>query len=109
MLVQEGQPNPNLYVIIDGHIELSAHSAGTGVNATIAVRGTGETLGDSSVFDQSASSLTAQIILSEATLLIIDGKDVHRLCRLYPNIAMGFIKAISGRNRKLEKMLITMA
>ncbi|WP_082736073.1 cyclic nucleotide-binding domain-containing protein [Syntrophomonas wolfei] len=109
VLVQEGQANSNLYVIIDGHIELSAHSAGTGVNATIAVRGTGETLGDSSVFDQSASSLTAQIILSEATLLIIDGKDMHRLCSLYPNIAMGFIKAISGRNRKLEKMLITMA
>lgn len=109
VLVQEGESNPNLYVIINGHVELSAHSAGTGVDATIAVRGPGETVGDSSVFDQSASIVTAQIILNEATLLIIDEKDIERLCSIFPNIAMGFIKAISGRNRKLEQMLITMA
>ena len=109
LLVQEGQPNSKLYVILQGHIELSAHSAGTGVNATIAVRASGETVGDSSVFDQSASSVSAQIILSEATLLIIDGQDIQGLCNLYPNMAMGFIKAISERNRKLEKMIISMA
>ena len=107
-LVQEGTPNPKLYVIIKGNIELSAH-ASAGVNATIAVLGAGEAVGDSTVFDQAISPVTAEVILGEAALLTIDEQDIQRLCNLYPSIATGFIKAMSTRVRKLEQMLITMA
>lgn len=107
-LVQEGAPNSKLYVIIRGNIEMSSHS-GTGVNATIAVLGAGEAVGDSTVFDEAVSPVTAEVILNEAALLTIDGQDIQRLCSLYPNIANGFIKAISTRVRKLEQMLIKMA
>jgi hypothetical protein len=107
-LVQEGTPNPKLYVIIKGNIELSAH-ASAGANATIAVLGAGKAVGDSTVFDEVTSPVSAEVILDEAALLTIDGQDIQRLCSLYPSIATGFIKAISTRVRKLEQMLITMA
>ncbi|MFA7077928.1 MAG: cyclic nucleotide-binding domain-containing protein [Syntrophomonas sp.] len=107
-LVHEGAPNSKLYVIIKGNIELSAHSS-TGVNATIAVLGAGEAVGDTTVFDEATSPVTAEVILGEAALLCIDGQDIQHLCSLYPRIANGFIKAMSTRVRKLEQMLITMA
>lgn len=107
-LVHEGEPNSKLYVIIKGHIELSAQSS-TGVNATIAVLNTGEAVGDSTILDEAASPVTAEVILGEASLLAIDGQDIQRLCSLYPSIATGLIKAISTRVRKLEQMLISMA
>ncbi len=107
-LVQEGEPNSKLYVIISGNVELSSHSS-AGVNATIAVLGAAEAVGDSTVFDEAISPVTAEVILDEAALLTIDGQDIQRLCSLYPNIANGFIKAISSRVRKLEQMLAKMA
>jgi hypothetical protein len=107
-LLQEGTPNSRLFVIIKGHIELSAQSS-TGVNATIAVLSAGDTVGDNTVFDEATSPVSAEVILDEAALLTIDGQDIQRLCSLYPSIATGFIKAMSTRVRKLEQMLITMA
>ncbi|MEN6391300.1 MAG: HEAT repeat domain-containing protein [Syntrophomonas sp.] len=107
-LMREGTPNSRLFVIIKGNIELGSHYGG-GVNATIGILGPGEALGDTTVFDESISPVTAEVILDEAALLTIDGPDIQRLCSLYPDIAAGFIKAISTRVRKLERMLIKMA
>ena len=107
ILVQEGAPNAKLYVIIEGNVELSAYS--NEVNATIAVLGAGQAVGDSTVFDEAVSPVTAEVILGEAALLTIDGQDIQRLCNLYPSIAAGFIRAISTRVRKLEQMLVAMA
>jgi len=107
-LLPEGKPNSKLYIIIKGNIELSAHS-GSGVNATISILGAGEAVGDTTVFDESISPVSAEVIFGEAELLTIDGQELQRLCNLYPCIATGFIKAISSRVRKLEQMLIAMA
>ncbi len=107
-LMHEGTPNSKLYMIIRGHIELSAHSS-NGVNATIAVLGTGEAVGDSTVFADAVSPVTAEVILGEAALLTIDGEDIQCLCALYPGIASGFIKAMSTRIRKLEQMVTHLA
>ena len=106
-LLPEGKPNSKLYIIIKGNIELSAYS-GSGVNATISILGAGEAVGDTTVFDESISPVSAEVI-GEAALLTIDGQELQRLCNLYPCIATGFIKAISSRVRKLEQMLIAMA
>ena len=108
VLLGEGQPNPRLYLIIKGKIELSARTSG-GVNATLAVLGNGEAVGDSTLFDEALSPVSAEVILDEATLLTIDGHDIKRLCSLYPSLANGFIKAMSARVRRLEQMLTRMA
>jgi len=108
VLMEEGQPNTRLYLIIKGKVELSAHSL-TGVNATIAVLGAGEAVGDNTVFDEAVSPITAEVILDDAALLTIDGQDIKHLCSLYPSIANGFIRAMSARVRRLEQMLTKMA
>ena len=108
ILLEEWQPNPKLYLIIKGNIELSAHSH-SNIKATLAVLGKGEAVGDSTVFDEALSPLTAEVILDEAAVLTIDGHDIKHLCSLYPNIANGFIKAMSTRIRRLEQMLTKMA
>jgi len=81
----------------------------TGVNATIAVLGAGEAVGDNTVFDEAVSPITAEVILDDAALLTIDGQDIKHLCSLYPSIANGFIRAMSARVRRLEQMLTKMA
>lgn len=106
-LLIEGVTNSRLYIITRGSVELSARTP-SGVNATIAVLGAGEAFGDTTVFDEAVSPVTAEVILGEAALLTIDHQDIERLCNLYPTLATGFIKAISARVRKLEHLLITM-
>ena len=105
-LVSEGGPNSRLHIITKGSVELSASSR-SGVKGTIAVLGVGEAVGDTTVFDEAISPVTAEVILGEAALLTIEHQDIERLCNLYPSIAVGFIKAISARVRRLEQMLIT--
>lgn len=108
VLMTEGQPNTRLYLIIKGKVELSTCSL-AGVNATIAVLGAGEAVGDNTVFDEAVSPITAEVILDDAALLTIDGQDIKHLCSLYPSIANGFIRAMSARLRRLEQMLSKMA
>ncbi len=108
LLLEEGQPNSKLYLIIKGSLELSAQANG-GINSTLAVLGKGEVIGENTVFDEALSPITAEVILGDAALLTIDGDDIKRLCSLYPSIANGFIKAMSARIRRLEKMLTKMA
>jgi hypothetical protein len=107
-LIKQGTSNSKLFVIIKGNVELSA-SGSNNVTSTIAVLGSGKAVGESSVFDEGVSPVTAEVILGEASVLTIDVWDIKRLCSLYPGIAQGFIKSMSQRIRKLEQMIITMA
>jgi len=104
-LLTEGRQNQTVYILLAGHIEISARSK-SGCEGTIGVMGTKELIGDTSAFDESPSPVSAQVILGDAVVLAIEGRELARLCRLYPEIGIGLIRAISARVRKLEKMVI---
>jgi len=104
-LLTEGRQNQTVYLLLAGHIEISARSQ-SGSEGTIGVMGTKELIGDTSAFDESPSPVSAQVILGDAVVLALEGRELARLCRLYPEIGIGLIRAISARVRRLEQMVI---
>ncbi|HOV79582.1 MAG TPA: HEAT repeat domain-containing protein [Bacillota bacterium] len=104
-LLTEGRQNQTVYLLLAGHIEISARSQ-SGREGTIGVMGPKELIGDTSAFDESPSPVSAQVILGDAVVLALEGRELARLCRLYPEVGIGLIRAISARVRKLEQMVI---
>ena len=104
-LLERGQPNPAMYVIVDGNIELTSISA-AGWEGTIGVLGTGDVCGVTSALDSTASTVTAQSLLGDIKVLKLLGEDVSRLIRLYPEIGIGLLRASFARIRLLEEMMM---
>ncbi|MGG1513884.1 cyclic nucleotide-binding domain-containing protein [Paenibacillus oryzisoli] len=107
-LVRRGEPNSAMYLIIEGHVELS-NATGQGETATIGVLGPKQAVGETTALDGSPSAITAQVIFDEVRVLTLQGESLSRLVRLYPEIGIGLLHASSARVRLLENMLLTMS
>lgn len=108
VLLRRGEPSPNLYIVIEGNVELSNETE-SGGGGTIGVLGPKQSFGETSALDGAASSVTAQVIFDEVQLLALHGEQLSRLVRLYPEIGIGLLHATSARVRLLENMLLKMA
>ncbi|OBZ12273.1 cyclic nucleotide-binding domain-containing protein [Bacillus sp. FJAT-26390] len=104
-LLERGEPNPAMYVIVDGNIELTSISA-AGWEGTIGVLGTGDVCGVTSALDSTPSTVTAQSLLGDVRVLKLVGDNVSRLIRLYPEIGIGLLRASFARIRLLEEMMM---
>lgn len=107
-LLRRGEPNTAMYLIIEGHVELS-NETGVGETATIGVLGAKQAVGETTALDGSPSSVTAQAIFDEVRVLALQGESLSRLVRLYPEIGIGMLHASSARVRLLENMLLKMS
>lgn len=107
ILIEEGTQNHNLYIIMQGCIELSAHLSGD-QQGSLGVLTEPDCLGEESIFTGSPSPVSAQIIMGRAKILTIDGEDLKRLIRLYPEIGIGLLASTSSRLQKLQRMIIKM-
>jgi HEAT repeat protein len=107
-LLRRGERNPSMYLIIEGNVELSSEMGEEGAG-TIGVLGPKQAVGETTALDQSPSSLTAQVIFDQVRLLTLQGENLSRLVRLYPEIGIGLLHASSARVRLLENMLLKMA
>ncbi|MFF2090986.1 Npt1/Npt2 family nucleotide transporter [Paenibacillus sp. NPDC058174] len=104
-LLERGTPNTAMYVIVEGNVELTSISA-AGWEGTIGVLGSGDVCGETSALDGTPSSVSAQSLLGEVRVLELDGDDMARLIRLYPEIGMGLLRASFARIRLLEEMMM---
>ncbi|OCT11289.1 hypothetical protein A8709_06330 [Paenibacillus pectinilyticus] len=107
-LLRRGEANTAMYLIIEGHVELS-NETGVGETATIGVLGAKQAVGETTALDGSPSSVTAQAIFDEVRVLSLQGESLSRLVRLYPEIGIGMLHASSARVRLLENMLLKMS
>ncbi|MDR6552030.1 HEAT repeat domain-containing protein [Paenibacillus qinlingensis] len=107
-LLRRGEPNAAMYLLIEGHVELS-NETGVGETATIGVLGPKQAVGETTALDGSPSSVTAQAIFDEVRVLTLQGESLSRLVRLYPEIGIGMLHASSARVRLLENMLLKMS
>jgi CRP-like cAMP-binding protein len=106
-LLRRGDPSLSMYLIVEGNVELSNETE-EGGGGTIGVLGPKDSLGETSAFDGSPSSVTAQAIFDEVRVLALQGEQLSRLMRLYPEIGIGLLHASSARVRLLENMLLKM-
>ncbi|MFD0674017.1 cyclic nucleotide-binding domain-containing protein [Cohnella sp. GCM10027633] len=104
-LLERGQANSEMYVVIDGNVELTSVSA-AGWEGTLGVLAPGDVCGATSALDESASSVTAQAFFGEVHALAIEREEITRLVRLYPEIGIGLLRASLARVRLLEEMMM---
>ncbi|MBB6735590.1 HEAT repeat domain-containing protein [Cohnella zeiphila] len=104
-LLNRGEKNEAMYVIVSGNVELSSVSA-AGWEATLGVIGPGEVCGATSALDGSPSTVTAQAFFGEVKVLTLRQQEVTRLVRLYPEIGLGLLRASLVRVRTLEEMIM---
>jgi CRP-like cAMP-binding protein len=107
ILIEENAQNHNLYIIMQGFVELSAHLSEK-QQGSLGVKTASECLGEDGIFTGSPSPVCAQIIMGEAKILTINGEDLKRLIRLYPEIGIGLLSSTSDRLQKLQRMIIKM-
>jgi len=106
-ILWEGDINRNFYLILEGFVEVSRNSAG-GWMGTIGVLGPGEFMGEENVFSEVPSSITAEALMGDTLVLALPGDILNSMIKMSPELALGLLKALNTRVRRLEKMLVSL-
>lgn len=104
-VINTGKQASYMYVIADGYVEIGG-TMSDGQESTISVLGANDYFGEDSILSDSPSMITAQVIMGDATLLVIDGAGFKRLLYSYPDIALGMLSEASARLNKLQWRLV---
>jgi len=108
LIVQQGDLGDRLYIVKSGLIEISGEND-QGIVGTLNIIQEKQCFGESSLFANQPSQVTAQILLDQAELLEIKAMELLRLIRLYPEIGIGLLKTLSQRMSNLEQMVVKMS
>lgn len=104
-LLQQGEQSTSLYIVLDGHVELNGVNE-EGIEGTLGVVGEKMSIGEAGLFHHSPSKISAQVIFEQLHVLVINGEEMVKLIRLYPEIGVGLLRSISHRLYALEQMLL---
>lgn len=105
VLIEEGMRNQKLFILAQGFVELSARLSGD-QQGSLGLLGTADCLGEDGIFNDGLSPVSAQITMGKARVVTIEGEDLTRMIRLYPEIGIGLLAATSKRMQKLQKMMV---
>jgi CRP-like cAMP-binding protein len=105
VLIEEGMRNEKLFILARGFIELSARLSGD-QEGSLGVLSAPDCLGEDGIFNDSPSPVSAQVIMGKARIITMEGEDLKRLIRLYPEIGIGLLASTSSRLQKLQRMMI---
>ncbi len=102
-LVTQGSPADALYVITEGRARVVV-SSGTGEEATLAVFGPGEPIGEFSIFDGLPRSASV-IATIETTALMVTREAVLDWVRARPDAAIAVIETLAARLRRTNQRI----
>lgn len=105
VLIEEGIKNHRLFIIAQGFVELSARLLAE-QQGSMGILKAPNCLGEDGIFNDSPSAVCAQIIMGNARIITIEGEDLKRLIRLYPEIAIGLLASTSNRLQSLQRMMV---
>jgi signal transduction histidine kinase len=103
LVFEEGSPGNALYVVLDGELEISKRQGGQDV--VLAVRGTGEFIGEMALLEQAPRSASVRT-LRESSLLVISQVAFETLLSCSPSAHLRILRTITSRLRSTESMLI---
>jgi signal transduction histidine kinase len=101
-LFREGGSGDLAYVIREGEIEISKLSDGT--NVILAVRGTGELIGEMALLEDAPRMASARAV-SDCRLLAIGREQLEELLSSSPSSARAMLRTVTGRLRETEALL----
>ena len=102
ILMREGDPAGDLYIIVDGEFEISKRSGLQ--NIAIAVRAPGEVLGEMALLDHSPRSATVRA-LRDSRLLTVPQDAFTQLLSSSSTAALTILRTVSQRLRTNEALL----
>ncbi len=102
VLMKEGDPGGSLYLVLDGEFEFTKRSGEQEV--VLAVRGSGEVIGEMSLLDQSPRSATVRAT-RDSRLLMIKQDAFHQLLSTSPAATLAILQTVTSRLRNTEIML----
>ena len=103
VIFREGDPGDALHVVVEGSVRVAVLSAG-GEEATVALLGPGEFLGDLALLDGRPRSATATAHQATKTL-IVTRDDFRRWLSERPAAAFALLEALSLRVRRGDEAL----
>lgn len=103
MVYLEGEREKKLYVIHRGSVKISRISS-SGKEQVIRILGSGEFMGELSLFNDEPNANNAEVI-EDATVCIIDGDKLKSLMAKYPPIAFKVLEELSSRLNRAENLI----
>ena len=107
VLFREGDRGDALHIVVEGAVRVSVLSSAGG-EATVAVLGPGEFLGDLALLDGRPRSASA-IVLQPTKTLVVTRDDFRRWLRERPQAALALLEALSLRIRRTDEQLADVA
>ena len=104
-IIWEGDLDPNLYIISSGNVELRRHSR-AGWLGTICILGQGDFIGESNLWKNTPSPITAEVFMGDARVLQFKSSDILKLINKYPKFGIAFLKQMSIRLKKLQSVMV---
>ncbi|MCW3064246.1 MAG: transcriptional regulator, Crp/Fnr family [Solirubrobacterales bacterium] len=103
VVFREGDASDTCYVVRDGHAR-AIHQHVDGRSITLANFGPGEIFGELAMFDDETRSATVEAI-EELDAVAILGRDMRRLMREHPDIAVKLVISLGRRLRETNEQL----
>ena len=107
VLFEEGQPGQDMYVVLQGQVEIRRKVGET--EHVLAVLMPGDFFGEMAILNQRPRSATA-VTRIDSRLLVIEGRMFEAMLRARPEIALRIIKALAMRlenaNQHVELLLL---
>lgn len=107
LIFREGDPGDSLHIVIEGGVRIAVLSA-SGEEATVALLGPGECVGDLALLDgrpRSASAIAAQ----PTKTLVVTREDFRQWLSERPRAALALLEALSLRLRRTDEALTDLA
>lgn len=103
LIYMAGDDNKNLYVIHTGKVKIN-RITNSGKEQVIRILGPGEFMGELSLFNQGIMTDNGEA-LEDTNMCIIQGDDLKRLMRKYPEISFKIMEELSKRLEKAEHLI----
>ena len=100
VIIREGETGDCLYVVQEGEVEVYMERDGTEV--ALAVRTTGDLLGEMSIFEREVRSASVRA-RGRARVLTLDKKNFLRRINEDPSLAFRIVQTMSRRIRELSE------
>ena len=102
VIVREGSPGENMYVVLAGRAEVLAGPVGS--ESRVAVLEAGDFFGEMSLFDREVRSATVRA-LGEVRMLTVDRRTLLSRIHEDPSLAFKMLERMSARVRDLNALV----
>lgn len=106
VICSEGQKQEKFYLVYSGTVEIS-RSAETGWSKKLKLLETGSVLGYESIFDQRASSIRAEALKGDVTMIAIPNKELCKVLHKNYDLMVNIVMALNKQVNNFQKLWVS--